>query len=97
MPLTKKPCPLCGRTDGHDWDWRHEGTVAVGLVASGLFIAVAGLLTGAENLSYPGIAAWMIGSLGLLFGSSFAEPGDRELRAAFCATIGRQHDEKERA
>lgn len=66
MASVKKSCPLCGRTGGeHDWDWRHAGTVAVGLIAFGLVLAIAGLLSGAGNLSYAGIAAWMIGAAGV--------------------------------
>jgi len=65
MSVTKKPCPYCGRYDGHDWDWRHAATVSAGLALFGVVVAILGLVTGAKQLSYVRVAAWIIVSIGL--------------------------------
>ncbi len=65
MAVAKKPCPYCGRYDGHDWDWRHAATVSAGLCVFGIALTILGLMTGADQLSYEGLAAWIIVTGGL--------------------------------
>ena len=56
MPGARKPCPYCGHYDGHDWDWRHRATTSAGLAVFGVVVAFLGLLTGADQLNYFGLA-----------------------------------------
>ena len=65
MPVSKKPCPYCGLYDGHDWDWRHRATISAGLAFFGVVVALLGLLTGADQLSYVGLGAWILLTGGL--------------------------------
>lgn len=67
MPVTKKPCPFCGRYDGHDWDWRHRASISAGLAVAGIVLALLGLLTGADQLNYVGVVGWIVVTGGLTF------------------------------
>jgi hypothetical protein len=63
--ITKKACPFCGRYDGHDWDWRHRATISAGLAVFGVVVVLLALVTGAEQVSYVGLAAWIVLTAGL--------------------------------
>ena len=61
MPrANQEPCGYCDGLGLHRWYCRHTVIAYLALLSGGLLVLIAGIATGARQLSYPGLAVWFL-------------------------------------